>query len=434
MTTAIKFENVSKKYKLYSKGGLYLRDRVTHALGRLNPFNHFPRNPEKPTAGTQEPLERDFWALKNISFDIKEGESIGFIGRNGAGKSTILKLLAGVTRPSSGIAAVSGRVAALIEVGAGFHPELTGRENIYLNGSILGMKKAEIDNCFDSIVAFAEIEQFMDTPVKHYSSGMYVRLGFAIAAHTDPDIYLIDEVLAVGDEAFQKKCLGTLAEHIAAGKTMILVSHQLDKIEEVCERCIYLDHGEIRYDGDPIDAIERYRLDVRENRSNSPRSDGMSGEEARIAEVIFRDRNGQRKHGFETGDDLIVEIQYNAMRRIDQPVFGISFRHPSKTDVVLASFNTRAQATALDPIEGKGSIFCRISNLPFLEGKYLVSVVIHDHDLTKTYDYHYIRYELEISGKEAHVHGLIQLSPDWSTELSVGDSLAPMHKRKGAIG
>jgi ABC-type glutathione transport system ATPase component len=210
---------------------------------------------------------------------------------------------------------------------------------------------------------------------------------------------------------------------------MILVSHQLDKIEEVCERCIYLDHGEIRYDGDPIDAIERYRLDVRENRSNSTRTDGPSGAEAQIAGVIFRDRDGHKKHTFKTGDDLIIEIQYDALKQIDQPVFSIGIRHASKIDMVLASFNSRAELMALDHIEGKGSIFCQLSSLPFLEGRYLVSVVLHDHDLTKTYDYHYIRYELEISGKVRKDLGVVQLSHDWSADVSFEASLAPVRKR-----
>lgn len=271
---AISFQNVSKKYKLYSKGGLYLRDRITHNLQRLNPFNgvsSLTRHPRpatpNPIPDTLHPLERDFWALKNVSFEIKQGESVGFIGRNGAGKSTILKLLAGVTKQTSGEIAVNGRVAALIEVGAGFHPELTGRENVFLNGSILGMKKTQIEKAFDSIVSFAELEEFIDTPVKHYSSGMYVRLGFAIAAHTNPDIYLIDEVLAVGDEAFQKKCLDTLTEHKAAGKTMILVSHGLEKVEEVCDRVIYMNHGEVRCDSSAKAAIQRYKKDVGEHPS-----------------------------------------------------------------------------------------------------------------------------------------------------------------------
>jgi lipopolysaccharide transport system ATP-binding protein len=299
--TAIKFETVSKKYKLYSKGGLYLRDRLTHALGRLNPFNGrvtshgadsaanrpLPSvHSSQPLAlGTPHALERDFWALKNVSFEIKQGESVGFIGRNGAGKSTILKLLAGVTKPSSGTVEVNGKVAALIEVGAGFHPELTGRENVFLNGSILGLKKTEIEKAFDSIVSFAELEDFIDTPVKHYSSGMYVRLGFAIAAHTNPGIFLIDEVLSVGDESFQKKCLDTLAEHRAAGKTMILVSHSLDTVEEVCDRCIYMNHGEIRYDGVSADAIKTYRKDVGQQAK-------LSANSAKPVLRRQRDRNG----------------------------------------------------------------------------------------------------------------------------------------------
>ena len=264
-----------------------------------------------------------------MSFEIKRGESVGFIGRNGAGKSTILKLLAGVTKASSGTVEVNGKVAAMIEVGAGFHPELTGRENIYLNGSIMGMRKDEIDRRFDSIVEYAELEDFIDTPVKHYSSGMYVRLGFAIAAHTNPDIYLIDEVLAVGDESFQKKCLDTLAAHKAAGKTMILVSHGLEKVEEVCDRCIYVNHGEIRYDGSSVRAIRNYRADVEGKKvpaEPSPTPVSFAG--AQIVDLIFHDSGGKEVTAIKTGDDLIVEISYRASKRIENPVFGLMIYGP----------------------------------------------------------------------------------------------------------
>ena len=347
MNTVIKFENVSKKYKLYSKGGLYLRDRITHALQRMNPLNSgfaahsaksleqstersalsplpSPANTQNPIPGTLPPLERDFWALKNVSFEIKQGESVGFIGRNGAGKSTILKLLAGVTKANSGTVQVNGNVAAMIEVGAGFHPELTGRENIFLNGSILGMSKAQIEERYDSIVAFAEIEQFMDTPVKHYSSGMYVRLGFAIAAHTDPDIYLIDEVLSVGDEGFQEKCLNVLARHKAAGKTMILVSHSMDKVAEVCDRCVYVSQGEVRYDGVPLDAIKAYRKDVGESamgsESNKGRrewpdaSDAPGDDVARLCSVSVRAEDGKIVDSIDIRRPVQIEMEYEVLK------------------------------------------------------------------------------------------------------------------------
>ena len=348
----IKFEDVSKRYKLYSKGGLYLRDRITHALQRFNPFNgRFASNGAESDAqsadssanrplpsvhssqplalGTPHALERDFWALKNISFEIKQGESVGFIGRNGAGKSTILKLLAGVTKQSSGQIEVNGKVAALIEVGAGFHPELTGRENVYLNGSILGMKKVDLDKCFDSIVSYAELEEFIDTPVKYYSSGMYVRLGFSIAAHTNPDIFLIDEVLAVGDEAFQAKCLNTLAAHKAAGKTMILVSHSMEKVTEVCDRCIYVSHGEVKYDGSPSAAIKQYRKDVAQHsavghESNKipirghrewSESDTAPGNDiARLCSVRVRSEDGKVVDVIDIRRPIQIEMEYEVLK------------------------------------------------------------------------------------------------------------------------
>src|SRR5438067_9433805 len=200
-----------------------------------------------------------FWALKNISFDVKQGEVVGIIGRNGAGKSTLLKILNRITEPTSGGADVYGRVGALLEVGTGFHPELTGRENVFLNGAILGMSKAEIQRKFDEIVAFAEVEKFVDTPLKHYSSGMSVRLAFAVAAHLEPEILLVDEVLAVGDSEFQRRCLGKMSEIATEdARTVLFVSHNMGAIEGLCHRCIVLDGGRIQFDGAPKDAIAAY--------------------------------------------------------------------------------------------------------------------------------------------------------------------------------
>jgi lipopolysaccharide transport system ATP-binding protein len=406
--TVIKFENVSKKYKLYSRGGLYLRDRVTHALQRLNPFN----GTQHPGLGTQHSLERDFLALKDVSFGITKGESVGFIGRNGAGKSTILKLLAGVTKASSGQVDVKGKVAALIEVGAGFHPELTGRENIYMNGSILGMKKAEIEKCFDSIVSFAELENFIDTPVKHYSSGMYVRLGFAVAAHTNPDIFLIDEVLAVGDEGFQRKCLDMLAAHKAAGKTMILVSHQLNRIEEVCDRCVYLKDGQIAYDGTTTKSISEYRSDLTTNRQGANTSLGGSGDEARILQVLFLNQNERTIPTVNNGEDLVVEVRYFAPYTIQNPVFGIALYGPQGE--LVTGFNTMTKSFSIKSIEGEGSIFCRMPNLPLLRGSYGLVAQIHNLSDTATYDRQLYRFNVE----ETHdgSRGLVDLKEGWSCD------------------
>jgi homopolymeric O-antigen transport system ATP-binding protein len=412
--TAIKFDNVSKKYKLYSKGGLYLRDRVTHAIQRLNPFN----DAHKPVPGIPHSLERQFMALKNVSFAIKKGEAVGFVGRNGAGKSTILKLLAGVTKASSGQVNVKGKVAALIEVGAGFHPELTGRENIYLNGSILGMKKTEIEKHFDGIVSFAELEKFIDTPVKHYSSGMYVRLGFAVAAHTNPEIFLIDEVLAVGDEGFQRKCLRMLAAHKAAGKTMILVSHQLNRIEDVCDRCIYMDRGELLFDGSTRQAIVRYRDDlVQGDAHNKQESIATLGWKAQILEVKFRDYQGANRATFESGEDVIIEIHYRCKQRIVNPVVSLGIYGPNGEHV--AGFSTQSSPFIINVLEPHGIINCRLNEVPLLSGFYSVSVEFSDSYGAEIYDYHNRQYRFEIKCEAKHVAGILRVDPEWSYHLTV---------------
>ena len=251
---AISVQNLSKSFRIaHERKGLpgyrTLRDDLVGLPRRL--LARFGRN-NRATSET-------FWALKNISFEVKQGEVIGIIGRNGAGKSTLLKILNRITEPTSGFADIYGRVGALLEVGTGFHPELTGRENIFLNGAILGMSRAEIRTKFDEIVAFAEIEKFLDTPVKRYSSGMYVRLAFAVAAHLDPEILLVDEVLAVGDAEFQKKCLGKMGDVAAKeGRTVIFVSHNIDAICHLCSRCILLRQGEIEKSGDTTEVVATY--------------------------------------------------------------------------------------------------------------------------------------------------------------------------------
>jgi ABC-type polysaccharide/polyol phosphate transport system ATPase subunit len=418
MSTTIKFQDVSKKYKLYSKSGLYLRDRITHTLQRFNPLNGVSSLTSHPTPDPRPPLEKDFWALKNVSFEIKQGESVGFIGRNGAGKSTILKLLANVTKPSSGNVEIKGRVAALIEVGAGFHPELTGRENIFLNGSILGMRKAEIEKQFDNIVSFAELEQFIDTPVKHYSSGMYVRLGFAIAVHTHPDIFLIDEVLAVGDASFQAKCLESLAGHKASGKTMVLVSHDLSKIQEVCDRCVYVSQGEIRFDGTPSRSIAHYKKDiVSQKLPTSSSSEGVFSAKAEILDVLFTDKDDVSKSLFQTGDEIFVRIEFYANLRIANPVFGIGVYGTNGEHIT--GFNTRTSSFCVDAIEGKGSIYCRMRNFNLRSGLYRVSVSLHDFDYRETYDCHDFRYSFELECKQKHSSGLLLMHGDWALDHMV---------------
>jgi lipopolysaccharide transport system ATP-binding protein len=254
---AIRLEGISKRYHIGKRqdGHKGIRDILTGAI--VAPFSWAGRLLSRKTTSAGD-LDDVFWALKDVSFDINHGQIVGIIGRNGAGKSTLMKILSRITEPTEGSGEINGRVGSLLEVGTGFHPELTGRENLFLNGAILGMRKVEIERKFDEIVAFAEIDKFIDTPVKHYSSGMYVRLAFAVAAHLEPEILLVDEVLSVGDAAFQRKCLGKMSEVSKGGRTVILISHNMAAVENLCHKGIVIEHGKVTFSGDMNHAIERY--------------------------------------------------------------------------------------------------------------------------------------------------------------------------------
>jgi len=323
----ISVEKLGKKYLLSHRGGsghkkyTALRDVLTEAA--LAPFRGLRRRfgkgaEDSARAGSNS--REEFWALKDVSFDIKRGESVGIIGRNGAGKSTLLKLLSRITEPTTGRIELEGKVASLLEVGTGFHPELTGRENIYLNGAILGMKRTEIKAKFDEIVAFAEVEKFLDTPVKHYSSGMYVRLAFAVAAHLEPDVLIVDEVLAVGDSEFQKKCLGKMQSvSEKEGRTVLFVSHNMQAIRQMCRRVIFLKQGKMVYEGDPHAAISAYLgkgVDAESHASidliDYPRTRPPEG--AFLKRVRFADGRGQPASCVRLSDVLEVEMDFLAKK------------------------------------------------------------------------------------------------------------------------
>src|SRR6202040_301163 len=277
MTTVIHAEGLGKRYRRGARVDAGLR----HVLER------FARSPWRALRGVRP---ETFWALKGVSLEVREGEVLGLIGRNGAGKTTLLKLLSRITRPTEGWAEIRGKVRSLLEVGTGFHPELTGRENTYMSGSILGMSKREIDRKFDEIVAFAEMDKFIETPVKHYSSGMYVRLAFAVAAHLEPEILLVDEVLAVGDIAFQKKCMGKMGDVSRAGRTIILVSHNMAAVNALCSRCVIMNSGGVEFDGPTDRATARYYAESMNMGSGSDLSDRRregSGK-ARFTSVFIR--------------------------------------------------------------------------------------------------------------------------------------------------
>jgi lipopolysaccharide transport system ATP-binding protein len=281
MPPIIRVENLSKRYRLgqtLSSGGYqrFSESLVHWAKSPLRWLRH-----GKPKTAHEKTPPQDFWALNDVSFEVQPGEVVGIIGRNGAGKSTLLKILSRITQPTAGRITLNGRVASLLEVGTGFHPELTGRENIYLNGAVLGMTKVEIKSKFDEIVAFAEVERFLDTPVKRYSSGMQVRLAFAVAAHLEPEILIVDEVLAVGDADFQRKCLGKMQSDVTSGRTVLFVSHQLTHIRTLCTRCLLLEKGQLVHQGSPSEVLTRYEHSPLDQ-PNTIRLDGPLGPNVHI--------------------------------------------------------------------------------------------------------------------------------------------------------
>ena len=300
---ALRVENLSKRYRIGGRQERYktLRDTIMDTAAA--PLRRLRR------LGQPTPSEETIWALKDVSFEVKHGEVLGIIGRNGAGKTTLLKILCRITEPTEGCAEIHGRVGSLLEVGTGFHPELTGRENIYLSGAILGMKRSEIDKKFDEIVQFAEIERFLDTPAKRYSSGMYVRLAFAVAAHLEPEILLVDEVLAVGDVGFQKKCLGKMGKASHEGRTVLFVSHNMNAVRTLCEAAILLDGGKIVRTGRTLDVTKEYEAawTMPPQTSWSVRQP-EHGKELWIARVELRDDGGKLRSRFKYGDKMRITV------------------------------------------------------------------------------------------------------------------------------
>ena len=324
-------------------------------------------------AGGAAELNETIWALKDASFQIHSGEVVGIIGRNGAGKSTLLKILSGITDPTVGYADIYGRVGSLLEVGTGFHPELTGRENIYLNGAILGMKKAETESKLDEIVAFAEIDKFLDTPVKHYSSGMYVRLAFSVAAHLEPEILLVDEVLAVGDMAFQRKCLGKMDDVAQAGRTVLFVSHNMGLLQQLCERGIFLQHGTVHTDGTITEAVDAYlqTLEQANSQDLSQRTDRKGVGHARLVKIEVT------THG--SSPILKTGLPVRFVFCVDASVPGIAcnfFIYDSISQPVTSFYSrVRGPEDTYDP-QGGLKFVCDLEKLLLLPGRYRIDVAI----------------------------------------------------------
>lgn len=346
---AIQISNLSKQYHVGAPRGTGAKGR---SLGRalLSPFSYLISTMKKPAE------DEVLWALKDVSFDIKQGEVIGLVGRNGAGKSTLLKILSRITEPTSGRAVVCGRVGSLLEVGTGFHPELTGRENVYLNGAILGMKKAETDRKFDEIVEFAEVGRFIDMPVKRYSSGMYVRLAFAVAAHLEPEVLLVDEVLAVGDLAFQQKCLNRIKTLTTSGMTIVLVSHNMTVIQSSCSRAVLLKNGRIAANGDPVEVVHAYQEAMQTATSGWEAMDPGSAGAAADAEGItiegfeMAGEDGEDRRSFKFGEAVRVRIHVRARKRIEHPMINFGIRRGD--GVVVSNFNNWYDNFKIDYLEG----------------------------------------------------------------------------------
>jgi lipopolysaccharide transport system ATP-binding protein len=349
----VEMEGVSKRYHLGSPGAGSLRGAVENLLRRIKGERLVP-DPRLGSRAADKP--NSFWSLRDVSLRVQPGEVVGLVGRNGAGKSTLLKILSRITEPTLGRVRLRGRVASLLEVGTGFHPELTGRENIFLNGAILGMKRAEIAAKFDEIVDFAEIGAFLDTPVKRYSSGMFVRLAFAVAAHLEPEILLIDEVLAVGDAAFQKKCLGKMDEVAHQhGRTVFFVSHNLGAVRSLCTTAVLLEEGRLSHHGSPEEVISKYLAGAipAEQEANGrrewPNAEGAPGnDEVRLAEIELRDTDGNVRSTFEARQPLEIQLRYRVLRRIRGARFYVSI-HTSEGDLAFLATDHLQQPELLDP-------------------------------------------------------------------------------------
>ena len=377
---AIRARGLSKEYRLGTRERYRtLRDTLTEMV--RTPF----RRTSEPSSKNGSP--KTMWALDDVSFDVRHGEVVGVIGRNGAGKSTLLKILSRITDPTKGIAEIHGRVGALLEVGTGFHPELTGRENVYLNGAILGMAKSEIEKKFDEIVDFAEVSQFVDTAVKHYSSGMYLRLAFAVAAHLEPEVLIVDEVLAVGDTRFQEKCLGLMQKTAKTGRTVLFVSHNMAAVQSLCSRVILLERGRLAADGEPDRAVSLYLSDA-QNKSCialDEWTDRITSGEARIMQLLITDENGSPTTDLSLGSGVRFEFDVKFHGAIRDPTLGMIV-HNSLGDPIL---DMRSTHSAWRPgcLSGSVRLTVSLQELWLYPGRYFLSPYVTDAGCRTDIDY-----------------------------------------------
>lgn len=367
--------------------------------------------------------KEDFWALRDVSLEIETGTTVGLIGPNGSGKSTLLKLIGGIMEPTSGTVLTRGRMAALLELGAGFHPDLTGRENVYLNASILGLSRAQTDRYFDGIVDFSGVEQFIDTQVKFYSSGMYVRLAFAVAVHVDPDILLVDEVLAVGDEPFQRKCMDRIRTFQNEGRTIVLVTHGLDQVADVCDRAVVLEHGRVKADGVPAEALQVLRSDFvairAEERRHENEEQGEDPDPMMRVEAIETLSHGVPVSSVRVGDPLTVRLTVEATRRMEGWFLGIAI--DSATGQWIFGTNSRLMKTSLSPVLGVAQYDFEIPSVMLGEGTYTIDGAVSE---SAGPEVHRLRggATFVVSGSGSEI-GLVSLKPSLTARNGSGDEL-----------
>ncbi len=381
------------------------------------------------------PEHNFFWPLRDVSLTVRRGDTIGIVGPNGSGKSTLLKLITGILEPTSGTIHVRGRVSSLLELGAGFHPDLTGRENIYLNGSIYGLNRQQMDARLDEIIDFAELGDFIDTPVKHYSSGMYVRLGFAVAIHTEPDILIVDEVLTVGDQGFQQKCLERIYELKRRGIAILLVSHSLSDLEQLCDRAVWIHEGYVRQEGASAEVVDRYlafandryyekRADRDPNAHRFEESESRWGTgQAEITGVELLNADGQPSHHFDTDGPLHLRLTYQTHEPIERPAFGLAIYR--RDGVHINGPNSVHEGVAIPIIDGAGTVNYVIERLPLQAGHYEFTVALYNTDSTVAFDHHHRLYPFEVRTPAARrAEGVVHLDARWQH--------APQHHVNGA--
>lgn len=355
----------------------------------------------------------EFWALRDVSMEIPAGKTFGIIGENGSGKSTLLKCLTRILRPDVGTVTVRGRASALLELGAGFHPELSGRENVFLNGSILGMSRGELNRKFDEIVEFAGLAQFIDQPVKNYSSGMYVRLGFSVAISVEPDVLLVDEVLAVGDESFQRKCQEKFIELKNAGKTVVLVTHDLEAVRRLCDEAAWLDHGQTKLVDSARKVVDEYVGHVEGGQKEDEGGGSRWGSgEGRIENIELLDTSGMPVHRLRTGDPLTVRFHYHFSEPVNRPVFGLSIH--TAEGVHIAGPNTRDADCVPDRLDGDGHLDFKMDSLLLVPGPYELTVAMHDYSCVHPYDFRHRLFRFEVEpGHPRESYGLVSFPGTW---------------------